>query len=1476
MHIIRNLSCLTLIVCACIANAQAPRPNIIHILADDIGYGDVGFNGQTQILTPNLDQLAAEGMVFTQHYSGSTVCTPSRACLMAGLHSGHVRMNSNGSAIAMPQEEVSVAEILRGAGYATHFLGKWGLGGAAVANDAAALVGAGDGQIFPSHASGIPSHKGFDTSLAYLNQAYAHYHFPVDLFREDLQVSIPQNQNPIYALRTVYSHDNFETEALQHIQASNGTKPFYIQASFTLPHRETKNPPAYDPYAAQSWPVIEKAYAAMMTYLDDTVGQMVAAVDGNPNIAGNTLIIFTGDNGAQATDGHSPFFFNSNGAFRGNKRDLYEGGIRMPTVMRWVGTIPGGTTSSLVSANWDYLPTFADLAGARTPNGIDGISFAPTLTGIGTQQQHAHLYWETDENGGPLDPMGSGTESAQRTAVRQGDWKLVVRADSVVELYNLASDPGETTNVAASNIATRDALLAIAAAQNANGITPTAALLSLSGDAVPVVGPIPTQCAQSATPPSTKLYWRFDNDGGAIGAPLVAAVDASASGNNGASGAGPVYRAQGFATVPLTQSANNRAVELNGTSQYIEASSATSLTLGLEDFTIEAWVKLDTLASATDNAGRRWLTFKKPLSTADTLIEYAFMAQAGDFAILPWMYGKTTGQTGRELALVFGNGIENWGVNSSLQINDTAWHYVAVSVNAATREARFVLDEQTEIQHFVSRGVVPAGGPLVVGAHHNTSGVYNQFLDGQVDEIRLSKAYLPFRELLNRVRPGSAVQRYVLDFGTVNENTAAVTKTFKVKNGASSYAWVLEGAVDAACLSDARLSAVGSNFEYLVDGAESAGINVTLTPSSIGALSGQSLLVQGVQNANGAPASPGTIVLEITGTVADVNEAPTAITPSDTNIDENAGANAAVCTLATTDPDNPGAAQTHTYTLVAGVGSTDNALFNFSGNTLRATAGLNFESAPTRSVRIRSTDNGAGNLFFEQSFVITVNNLNEAPTAITPSDTNIDENAGANAAVCTLATTDPDNPGAGQAHTYTLVAGVGSTDNALFNLSGNTLRATASLNFEVAATRSVRIRSTDNGAGNLFFEQTFVITVINLNEAPTAIAPSALSIGDAAPNATLAGTLAATDIDGSAPFVWTLLDNAGGRFAIGVTTGEVSVANTALLDAGSATSHTVSVEVRDAGGLAYVQSVTVSVTDTTPPTAACRAITANLNALGSATITASAVNNGSIDNVGVASVAVVPSVFGCGDLGANSVTLTVADAAGNTATCAANVTVVDVNAPLITPTGSLSVALDCGDSYTELGASASDACENAISLGAAVVIGGNVPPGPLSPGVYTVTYDVSDTSGNQATRVSRTVTVQANCALNVSALTDLLVHVPEGDDVTMAVSATGAVGAVSFQWQQDDNTGQFQDLPGETQATLQILDITQGGFGRYRCVVSDSVTTIESVVFLVAPVSSIPALGITGLGVTIVSMVTAAAAAMRRRGQAYSGRASFH
>jgi uncharacterized sulfatase len=416
------------------ASAERP-PNIIFIMADDLGYGDLGAYGQERILTPHIDRLAAEGLRFTSFYAGSTVCAPSRSVLMTGRHAGHTYIRGNREVQPMGQEPlpdsvVTVAEVLKGAGYATGLVGKWGLGG--------------------PDSEGHPNRQGFDYFYGYLGQRHAHNYYPAFLIRNAERVplgnKLPEPARADGAGKAVekvaYSHDLIAEEALAFVER-NQDGPFFLYLALTIPHAnneagaEGMEVPDYGDYAGNDWPAPQQGLAAMISRMDRDVGRLMERLDAL-GLDDNTIVFFTSDNGPHAEGGNDPGYFDSNGPLRGIKRDLYEGGIRVPMIVRWPGRTPAGTTTDHPGYFGDFLVTAAELSGAATPPDHDGISLLPTLTGRDAQQAaHPYLYWEFYERG-----------SAQ--AVRVDHWKGVRQPmfTGEIELYDLDADLGEEQNVA--------------------------------------------------------------------------------------------------------------------------------------------------------------------------------------------------------------------------------------------------------------------------------------------------------------------------------------------------------------------------------------------------------------------------------------------------------------------------------------------------------------------------------------------------------------------------------------------------------------------------------------------------------------------------------------------------------------------------------------------------------------------------------------------------------------------------------------------------------------------------------------------------------------------------------------------------------------------------------------------------------------------------------------------------------------------
>lgn len=433
------LACLS-----CERIEAAKLPNIIYILADDMGYGDLSCYGQSILKTPHLDRMAEEGMRFTQHYAGSTVCAPSRCVLLTGMHTGHTRIRGNVHSLLRPRD-VTVAEVLKDAGYATGCVGKWGVGHPPPLDD--------------------PQRNGFDYFYGYINMFHAHNFYPEWLVENGKKVKLRNIVYPEYdepqeregrgvAFQKVdYAPELIAHAGLRFIE-DHRDEPFFLYFAMNMPHannegggdershRNGMEVPDHGQFADRDWPEQEKGFARMMEIIDNQVGSMLAKLE-ELGLSENTLVLFSSDNGPHQEGGHKMPFFDSNGPLKGMKRDLYEGGVRVPMIARWPGRIQSGTETDLLSGFQDVLPTLAEVAG-KSVAVTDGISFLPTLLGgMDRQEKHDFLYWEFYEQGG-------------KRAIRKGLWKGVQRdilrnPNAPVELYDLSLDIGEATDLSAQH-----------------------------------------------------------------------------------------------------------------------------------------------------------------------------------------------------------------------------------------------------------------------------------------------------------------------------------------------------------------------------------------------------------------------------------------------------------------------------------------------------------------------------------------------------------------------------------------------------------------------------------------------------------------------------------------------------------------------------------------------------------------------------------------------------------------------------------------------------------------------------------------------------------------------------------------------------------------------------------------------------------------------------------------------------------------
>jgi arylsulfatase A-like enzyme len=437
---------LLLLLASALASAADLKPNIIFILADDLGYGELGCFGSKLIQTPHLDRMAGEGMRLTQFYAGSPVCAPSRSVLMTGLHTGHTRVRGNAGranrdAQNLRSEDATVAELLKNGGYATALIGKWGIG--------------------HEGSQGIPNRKGFDYFFGYLDQHHAHNAYPDFLMRNTEVVKLrnrivegsgsarsegeaaKQSGAGIAETPLDFAPDLMAEEALKWVEANKGG-PFFLFWSLITPHANNEGTkhgrgqevPDLGPYADKEWPQPDKAHAATITRADADIGRLFELLK-RLLIDEKTLVVFSSDNGHHKEAGNDPELFDANGPLRGLKRDFYEGGIRVPTIARWPGHIPSGSESRQVGWFTDFLPTACELAGVPVAERLDGISLVRALEGKEAVRR-PHLYWEFHEGG-----FG-------QAVLISGRWKAIrkKRRDAPIELYDLQADLVESNDVA--------------------------------------------------------------------------------------------------------------------------------------------------------------------------------------------------------------------------------------------------------------------------------------------------------------------------------------------------------------------------------------------------------------------------------------------------------------------------------------------------------------------------------------------------------------------------------------------------------------------------------------------------------------------------------------------------------------------------------------------------------------------------------------------------------------------------------------------------------------------------------------------------------------------------------------------------------------------------------------------------------------------------------------------------------------------
>ena len=755
------LSVSTISARAC---AQDTRPNIVILLADDMGVGDLGCYGQARIETPHIDALARDGVLARYAYAAAPVCAPSRCSLLTGLHAGHCTVDHNDEPnLPLGLGDPTIADVLAREGYRTALVGKWGLGGETDHGE-------------PFTLASLPSTFGFEHVLAVLDQERAQDHFPDRVWAGEGWRVIPENADGAHG---VWDADVFADDALAFIDAHD-TRPFFLYFASTLPHREL-DPPTLA-HADTDWPEAERAYATMVERFDADVGRIVERLDA---LDRSTIVIVASDNGPVDVDGHTVAFFDSTAGLRGQKRDLYEGGLRVPLIVHWRGTLSPREITTPV-ALYDLFPTLVSLVHAEAPSSLDGVAIDAWLRGERADAAHESLFFSVHE---------------ARTAVsiRRGAWVAIQREDAV-ELYDLGVDPDQHEDVAAAHAAEARALLDAAAAQQSGPIRRSFPILRFGGDGVllPAVDP--------------RTFTTALELGMSSRDPLVL------------EGVGDAPRSL---VTAHGGHAEDDAIAL-ASGDYLTLPAQPALSFGDESFTLQARVRLDhVMQDAHGREARRYLALSKPTGSPDELLDWGVMVQTGDL---------TPAGTGHELAILFADpeigGHGTWTIAThDLAITDDRWHSLVFRFDAAARRATIGLDDAREEFAVDDLGHVRSDGPLVIGAHHDLRGTFDGFLDGAIASFRLDRGVVPDAMLGQDTR--EPTHDFELALGEIPIGSEAITRTIWIENAGASptMAMDVEGEVT---VSDERVHVELTPVRTLTSRTP---ITVRIDPSRVGPFS---------------------------------------------------------------------------------------------------------------------------------------------------------------------------------------------------------------------------------------------------------------------------------------------------------------------------------------------------------------------------------------------------------------------------------------------------------------------------------------------------------------------------------------------------------------------------------------------------------------------------------------------------------------
>jgi arylsulfatase A-like enzyme len=691
-----------------------PRPNVVLVVTDDLGRAELGAYGQQTLRTPAIDGLFARGTRFLQAYATAPVCAPSRCSILTGLHTGHCAVTENGEPnMPLASRDPTIAELLAAAGYRGAMVGKWALGGEL-------------DEGTPWNTQSAPWRVGFGDVLAVLDQELAQDYYPEWMWRasggEGEVVPFPTNGD---GARGTYAPDVFGEHALSLLRTL--PEPFFLYVAMTLPHRELVAPPGavLDPALA----IEDATYAAMITRMDEDVGALLEALRAR-GVEERTVVVFTSDHGPNQIDGHSAATFGSTGGLRGRKRDLYEGGIRVPLVVAGAGLEARDAEEPVSLA--DLLPTLTALAGAPTPPGLDGRSLLPSMTGVEVEG-HPHLYFACNERHG-------GAEPATREAVRDGRWKWVRSLDGREELFDLERDPGEAHDLSAEEPEVTARLRARARLEATPRPRPVPPTLRVSiadvargevgaGSSMGEPGPAPGP--DSPTPVLSLDAGDVEDDGRTwpqrveLPALVASLVDAE------------VVRGE----PPFVRLSRARG-------GHVVVPAHPALAVGGWSFTMHARFRLTSLASGPERDERQWLLFAKPTGLHDVHASFGVLAQAGDLGCSREAPAECTG---REVALLFGDPrldpARPTVLVGELSIEDDRVHDLVVRVDRTRGVVELVLDDRTEVVPFlVTEGIV-AEAPILLGAHHDGRGRFAQGLDGELHFLRLAEGLATDDEL---------------------------------------------------------------------------------------------------------------------------------------------------------------------------------------------------------------------------------------------------------------------------------------------------------------------------------------------------------------------------------------------------------------------------------------------------------------------------------------------------------------------------------------------------------------------------------------------------------------------------------------------------------------------------------------------------------------------------------------------------------